>query len=327
MKDKLIIIKGSSASDVSELVSTVKWSGRKGAAARTLSVTFIDDGGYGHDRAGVDVEEGHRCIYYRDGAELFRGMFMRQSQSGRKSMAAVAYDMAISLANNRDTFNYSGKTASEVFIDVCKRFGIPCDEGGVADTGYRIPELPKPKATGWDAICDALSLTHKATGVRYYPKCGGGTMRLLERRRNIFQWVVETGVNLEDYTLTKSTENVRSRIKLLSKEGAVLAEAADRGLEQKLGIFQDIESVNDEMNTGQLNEFVQSVLEGRKKPDRALTVSALGITDVITGAGVFAAIKELGISATFYVEEDTHTFQGQYHNMSLKLVWASDAEV
>lgn len=321
---KLVVVKGGTAYDMSELVQSVRWSGRKGSAARSLYVSFIDDDGYGHTRTELDVEEGHQCIFYWQGKELFRGMFMKQEQSKNKTLTATAYDNGIYLSNNKDTFNYTNTKASDVFVDVCKRFGIPY--GAVADTSYQIPELPKPKTTGWDVICDALSLTYKATGIRYYPVCVGDEIRLLERRENILQWVIETGVNLEDYKLSKSIEKVKTRVKLLSKEGTVLAEAVDSELEKKVGVFQTVDKADDEMNSAQLNELVKTTLEENNKPERLLNVTARGLSDVYTGVGVFIIIKELGISKTYYVEEDNHTFQGRNHTMKLKLVLAQDTE-
>jgi len=321
-KLSLIVIKSGNAFDMSNLVSSVTWSGRKGASARTISVTFLDDDGYKHERTGIDVEEDSRCIFLWEGKELFRGKFMKQEQSAKKTMTALAYDNGIYLSNNRDTFNYTDTTASDIFIDCCNRFGI--SYGNVADTGYRIPELPKPKTTPWDVICDALSLTYKATGVRYYPLCDGEAISLLERRQNILQWVIETGVNLTDYKLTKSIEKLKTRIKLLSSEGTVLAEAVNSELETKHGIFQDVEQIKDEMTEAQLTELVQTTLAENNKPERALTVSAFGLPEVRTGVGVFIIIKELDISRTYYIEEDTHTFQGNDHQMSLKLIPATD---
>ena len=207
----------------------------------------------------------------------------------------------------------------------CKRFGIPYD--AVTDTGYNIPELPKPKTTAWDVIADALSLTFEATGIRYYPKCAGDKLSLIERRQNILQWVVETGVNLEDYTQTKSIEKIKTRIKLLSKEGEVLAEASDTALEKKIGVFQDVMPINDEMNAAQLNTLVNTTLAENNKATQNLSVSALGQAEIITGVGIFLIIKPLGISKTYYVEEDTHTFDGRYHGMKLKLSLAGDLSV
>ena len=321
---KILVVKQGATFDMSHLVSRIRWRGRKGASSRTLEITFIDDDGYKRDRTGLNVEEGHSVIFFWKGEELFRGMFITQDQSRRKLLTAKAYDVGIRLANNKDTFCYTNKTATEIFIDVCGRFGIPTGE--VADTGYTIPELPKPKTTGWDVICDALALTYKATGVRYYPTAQGERMSLLERRRNILQWVVETGVNLEDYTLTKSIERVRTRIVLLSGEGEVLAQAQNSGLEEKLGIFQEVLRIDDEMNEGQLEQLVNATLAENNAATQNLSIQALGQTDVIAGRGVFVAINPLDVSKSFYVERDSHTFDRRYHSMTLDLTPATDTQ-
>jgi len=319
---KLLVFKNKKAYDMSHLVSNIRWNGRRGASARTLQVEFIDDDGYKHDRTGIDVEQGHQCVFFWQGKELFRGIFMAQEQSDQKTIRVTAYDNGIYLAGNKDTFNYTNKKASDIFQDCCTRFGIPFDS--VADTKYQIPELPKPKTTAWDVIADALSLTLKATGVRYYPICRGDKMNLIKRKDNILQWVIETGVNLEGYSQSKSIEKVKTRITLLSKEGKVLAKAVDSGLEKKIGIFQDIVQINDTMNAGQLTELVNTTLAENVKATQSLSVSALGVPEVTTGIGVFIIIKPLDISRTYYVEEDSHTFEGHYHNMSLKLNIAND---
>jgi hypothetical protein len=317
---KIIVIKQGAAFDMSQLLSKIKWKGRKGAAARTLEITFLDDDK--RERSGIDVEEGHSVIFYWKGEELFRGMFITQSQSGRKIMPAKAYDLGIRLANNKDTFCFTNRTADEIFVHICGRFGIPVGE--VAQTGYAIPELPKPMTTGWDVVADALALTFKATGLRYYPICQGETMNLIERRMNILQWVIETGVNLENYSLIKSIDQVRTEIVLLSSEGQVLATARNNDLESKIGIFQDVRRADDEMNIGQLNQLVKSALDKNNQSIQTLTISALGQPDVISGRGIFVIINPLDISRTYYVEEDEHIFEGRHHSMALKLVTATD---
>ena len=319
----LILYKDGKAYDVSGLVESVKWSGRKGAAARSLSVTLMDDDGAGHDRSGVNCEEGQHFIFYKDKQELFRGLIFDDSVGKQKKLTAVAYDNSIYLANNRDSFTYKNKKASEIFTDLCKRFKLPY--ATVADTGYVIPDLVRPKTTPWDVLCDALSQTYKATGVRYYPSSKGEALSLLKRSENVLQWVLETGVNIGDYKYSRSIGKVRTRIKLLSKEGKVLAEEADPELEEKIGMLQDVNQPDDSLNKAQLKELAKSMLEEAKAPEKVLTLTnVLGLTDVVTGLGVYINIKELGIARSFYVEEDAHSYNGLSHTMNLKLAMTRD---
>lgn len=318
----LIILKGEQGYDVTQLVEQVKWKGRKGSSSRTLSVTLIDDDGYKHARSGIDVEQGHQCIFSYDGVELFRGIIMSQTQSNQKKLQFTAYDNGIYLANNKDTFCYENKTASDVFRDCCTRFGLPMGE--VASCSYKIPELTKSKTTAFDAIADALSLDFDATGIRHYVASSKGKLSLLTRRENILQWVIEVGQNITSYSYSRSIEDIKTRVKMVSKEGTTVAEKSNAELEKKIGIFQEIDQPDESLTTAQVNDLIESIMEEKGTPERTLSVEAVGISEVISGIGVYIIIPELEISRTFYVDEDTHTFEDNKHTMSLKLNYAND---
>jgi hypothetical protein len=318
----LIILKGEQGYDVTQLVEQVKWKGRKGSSSRTLAVTLIDDDGYKHARSGIDVEQGHQCIFSYDGTELFRGIIMSQTQSNQKKLQFTAYDNGIYLANNKDTFCYENKTASDVFRDCCTRFGLPMGE--VASCSYKIPELTKSKTTAFDAIADALSLDFDATGIRHYVASSKGKLSLLTRRENILQWVIEVGQNITSYSYSRSIEDIKTRVKMVSKEGTTVAEKSNSELEKKIGIFQEIDQPDESLTTAQVNDLIESIMEEKGTPERTLSVEAMGIAEVISGIGVYIIIPELEISRTFYVDEDTHTFEDNKHTMSLKLNYAND---
>ncbi len=320
----LILIKGTQGYDISDLVIQLKWSGRKGSSSRTLEATLLDDDGHDNARAGVNVEEGHQCIFSYDGAELFRGIIMKQGQTQKKQLTFKAYDNGIYLANNKDTFVYTNKTATDIFKDICTRFGLPYSEA--AQTTYKIPELAKPKTTAFDAIADALSQEYKATGIRHYIDSQKGSLRLLTRRENVMQWVLEVGQNIVSYSSDISIEKVKTRIKLLSDEGTVLAEKKDTALEKKIGVMQDIDEPDETLNTAQLEELATSMLKENSTPDRNLKLTTLGLPEVISGLGVFVVIPALNINKTYYVDQDTHTFKDNYHSMSLVLNQANDFE-
>jgi len=314
---------GGSGLDITQLVESITWAGRRGSPSRTLTVNLLDDDGYWHERSGIEVENGWQCLFRYGGRELFRGIFMSQSVSESKTAQLKAYDNGIYLSNNRDTFVYESKTAADVFRDVCSRFGIPV--GDVASCSYVIPDLTKKKSTGWDTIEDALSLEFDNTGVRFFVVSENGSMCLRKRQENILQWVLETGANVSSYKYAKSIENVRTRIKLISGEGTVLAQAKDSALERKIGIMQEIETPDESLNSAQITALAKSMLQEKKVPQRTLSLNnLLGIPDVIAGVGVFVRIPHINMNRTLYVDADSHTFKDNLHTMSLQLSWAAD---
>lgn len=310
----LILYRDGKTYDISELVESIKWKGRKGSAARSVSVSLLDSKNV---KSRIDVTKGHQLIFGYKGEELFRGMIMSQQQSESFKMPITAYDNGIYLANNKDTFVYENKTVHDIFIDVCKRFGIKYSS--VAKTSYKIPELTKSKTTAWDAILDAVSQDFKTTGTKYYVNSSKGVLSLVKRRENILQWVLETGVNIISYTYKKSIEDIKTRLKILSDEDKIYAVKKNTEIEKKIGIFQDIEKKDDDLSEAKLQEHIKETLKEISTPEISLRVEALGIPEVVSGVGVYVIIDELGIKRTFYVDEDTHTFKSGSHTMNLTL--------
>lgn len=321
-KIQLLVVKNKKTIDMTNLVQSVRWSGRKGSSARTITVTMIDDDGYRHARSGIDVADGNQCVFLVDGKERFRGILMNQNQGDKKQLKFKAYDNGIYLANNKDTFVYKNKTADQVFSDVCSRFGIPTGE--VAKCSYKIPELTKSKTTGQDAVLDALGLDYKATGTRHFIISDKGKLSLLQRKDQVISFVVDGDANLYGYSYTKSIESIKTRVKMISKEGTTLAEKSNSALEQKIGIFQEIQQPDESLTKAQVKDLVGSVLDALDDPEETLTLNILGDPDVISGKAILVKIPHLGISRAYYVDSDDHAFEDNMHTMSLTLTTAAE---
>lgn len=322
MAIQFVIIHNGTGYDVSNMFEEITWSGRKGAAPRSVSITLIDDDGENHARVTVDCANGDQCVFYEDGTELFRGIITSHKQSDSKKLVVKAYDNAYYLSNNKDSFCYTNKTAKEIFNDCMSRLGMT---GESVDTGYTIPELPKAKTTYYDVMLDAISMTYKATGERFYISSEKGKIYLRRRLENAMQWVLESGseqANLTSYEYSKSIEKVRTRVRLLSSEDAVVYEKANEELESKIGMFMEVKSVDDSYTTAQMQELVESVFEEKGAPEQVLKVSGIGVSDAISGKCVYVIIPHLGIKKSFFIDEDTHKYTRESHTMTLKLNFA-----
>lgn len=320
----LILIKEGKKFDITSLVESIKWSGRKGSSSRSIDVSIIDDDGFSHARSGINVLDGHQVIFSYNEKQLFRGIIVKSTQTNNKKMSFVAYDIGIYLANNKFTYSYTNKTASEIFKDCCARFNIKTGE--ISQTSYKIPDHTKSDTTIFDCMQEALSIDFNHTGTRHFISAKNETLNLLTRRENILQWVIESGQNLIAYNYSNSIENVKTRIQLVSSDDKPIDTKINEQLEQKIGIFQDVVKEDQAYKNGTAKALIDTMLQEKNTPNSVLSVTALGIPDVISGLGVFIIIKELGLSKTFYVDEDTHTFSGNYHSMNLKLTPINDLE-
>lgn len=323
-KLELYILNGSGGYDVSGLVQQLVWRGKKGSAARSIEVTMVDDDAKGQARVKFDVSEGYTCVFKWRGTELFRGIIMQQTQTEKKLNKWKAYDICIYLANSKDSFSYDNKTATYIFKDCAKRAGLTV--GSCVDTGYKIPSLKKSKAYFYDCMLDALSTTYSAKGKRYYIRADGNKVSLLRRKEQLTQWVVEIGANITGYTYSQSIENIKTKFRIYSDEGKVVYEKSNVELAKKIGSIIMVDSVDDTYNDAQIKELVNTMISENGYPEQSLSISALGIASVISGGCLYVVIPHLGIKRTFYIDEDTHTFDGEKHTMQLKLNFAKDID-
>ncbi len=331
MSLKFVLIKDKVGYDISDVVQKVTWSGRKNSPARSLQLQILDDPELGEaNRTGIDVYTGNHIIFMEDNTELFRGLVMRQSRTQDRTLTVVAYDSAIYLSNNMDSFKYKKKTLTNIFLDICKRFGL--SKGEVAQVSYKIPTLVQVNTTLYDIICMALSQTYYATGDRYYIISKGGQLHLLKRREQITKLVLETGQegspygNLTNYSYAKDITNTRTRLKLISQKGKTITQWADQDLESKIGVMQEVQVPDESLKKKKLKTMVVTMLDELKMPAESLDVTAFGISSIYSGMAIYVSIPEIGIGRTFYVDADTHTWDGDYHTMRLTLNFATDLE-
>lgn len=328
---QFILIKEKTGYDISDIVQKVTWAGRKNSPARSLQLVLMDDPSLGNvNRAGVDVYEGNHLIFIEDGTELFRGIIMKQVQTQDHTLTVTVYDSAIYLSNNRGSFSYRNKTLTEIFLDVCNKYAI--SRGETAAVKYKIPILSEINVTIYDALCNALSQTYKATGERFYIISRRGQLHLVRRREQITKLVLETGAegsdygNLTQYSYSRDISKTRTRLKLVSREGKAIAQWTDADLEERIGMMQEVQTPDDTIPKSRLKTMVITLLDGLKKPAESLNVTAFGISSVYSGTAVYISIPDIGIGRTFYIDSDSHTWDGGCHTMKLTLNFAGDLE-
>ena len=324
MKIELFILTGTKGHDVANLVEKIVWSGKKSAIPRSIEVTMLDDDAKDQARVQFQVKDGYTCIFKEDGVELFRGIIVKQEQSQPKKNKWKAYDIGWYLANSKDSFSFDNKTCTQIFKQCITSAGL--EVGSAADTGYVIPSLKKSKAYYADCLFDALSTTYAETGNRFYVRVNGNKIDLLRRREQTTQWVVEYGANLLSYSYTESIEKIKTRFRIMSKEGSVVYEKSNVEMENKLGSIIMVDMVDDTYNDAQLKQMVNTMIQENGYPQQSLNIETLGISSAIAGGCLYVVIPHLNIKRTFYIDEDKHTFDGEKHTMSLKLNYASDID-
>lgn len=308
--------------DFSTLFTKATFAGRKGAAPRTLEMQIADVEKIAREK--INCSDGQQCYLYLNGNEIFQGLLMSDGRSNKKLIPIKAYDECVRLCNNKDSFSYENETAEYIFRDCINRLGLRL--GSSVDTGHRIDELVKKATTYWDVIQDALSQTYKSTGIRFYVYAKGGKIYLKKRAVTKTMPILSIDTNVMTFDYTRSIYDTRTRLQLTTSKGEKKGSTVNSALEKKIGRFQDVQSVDEDITQSEINQRINVFNWEKGTVSQTLKVSAIGNIDCVAGGCVYVDIPETGTKRMMYIDEDTHTFEKGKHTMSLVLNYESTAD-
>ena len=314
---KLLIGRGEDFYDITDLVTRFTWSGQRSKAPRTLEAVLYDSEAL-TTRCPSNVEKGQTVVFYDGDEELFQGLLMNEGvRSSKRQLTLKANDVCIRFTNNKDSFSYTNTRADQIFSDCCQRLGL--EVGSVANTEHVIGELIKKATTYWDVIEDALSQTYKVTGVRYYVLAYKGKVHLIDRAAQENIPIMELDTNVISYDASRSIENTRTRLKLVTSEGELKNSTVISGLEEKIGVFQEYESVDEQITETEILQRVKTFRREQGTVELNMNLQCVGDSSVISGGCVFVHIDNLYTHKIMYVDEDRHVWKKGSHTMTIKL--------
>lgn len=297
---------------------SISWTGQRFKSARKIvaEILYTDKGGLDYTK----VEEGDTVLFKWKKKELFRGIVWDRNITKGGTITLIAYDLLQYLLANKDIYVFSKKRTTDIVTRICKDYQIPM--GSIANTGVRMDELFTNETTLYDIILKAIVNTEIQSGQRFQLSSLKGKLILKEWKETTDQWVLETGVNITDYNLSTSLDDVATRVKLISGDDkkTVTAVVNDSSGQKKYGVLQHFERIDEDLSKKQLTSRAKKIQGKKKKIKKNLEVDAIGIDEIVSGMPVYVIEKDIGVKGTYYVDSDNHFFMGDYHDMKLKLL-------
>ncbi|WP_153732527.1 XkdQ/YqbQ family protein [Sporosarcina obsidiansis] len=314
--------------EVTEIpTESITWSGKRYSAARKIEARILIAPGTG--RKVVRVEEGDTVLFKWFKEELFRGIVFGKNRTKGGMMTVIAYDIMQYLLINKTVRVFTKKRVDQIATALMKEFEIPI--GSIVNTGHVMKvRTYKNETSLYDIILDGMIETLKSTSKRFrmYSQKGKFMLRPLALPDDI--WVLETGVNIEDYSYSTSIEETATQVTMVAGEEKkqISVTVKDEEGKKKFGVLQYYEKVTDKVNKAQLKNRADQALKRKKGIQKELSIEARGNAGLVSGEPVRVIEKDLDINKIFYVDNDTHNFFGNRHTMSLKLIENNDiAEV
>lgn len=307
---------------IEEIVQDVEWSGDVQQAYRTLALSLLNtiDG----STRIADFEVGRELRFYSDDAELFRGIIFRRDIDQTGAMRIIAYDENVYLTKNMDTRKFVNMTASQIVRKLCTEFGV--NLGDITDTKYVIPKLILRDMTLWDMFTTALTVTRKQTGRRYFVYAENGRLNLAERKERTAAYLIESDSNLMTASYSQSIEDLRNQVRVIGgkEEAPIIAAVSDSASIARYGTMQHLENADSEATVSEIRQLADQLLRDLNVIDDEATITALGYDDTYAGVSVYVYDAMTGITGSYYVSSDSHSYLNGTHVMMLTLSATDD---
>lgn len=285
---------------------------RKGVPGK-LTFTVLDDG-------EVNFTEGNHVRLTVDGAKMFYGFVFSKKRDKDKKITVTSYDQ-LRYLQNKDTYVYTKKSASDVIAMIAGDFGLQLGE--IEKTGYVIPSRVEENTMLFDIIGNALDLENQHTKQMFvlYDDFGRLTLKSFAKMEVGVVIDEQTGENF-DYT-SSIDEQTYNKIKLTF-------ENEKTGKREIYGLWDD-DNIN---NWGVLQHFdtLKAGENGKQKAAALLNfynsktrklkiTKAFGNTAVRAGSQITVrlVLGDVSISGIMLVEKCVHLFNESEHWMDLTL--------
>lgn len=248
-----------------------------------------------------------------------------------KTIDVTCYDQIYFLANNTYTQNYGSLTASDLVIRMCDDFGFSImDVPNIANTEYVIPDIILQSSNLLDVIVDALNITYKNTGKRFYLYDWFNNL-CLDSGDNPETLKISTlkitHTTCKSYSYTEPLEGFFDKIVVHTPEEdqaeRKTVEVQNDELVSRFGQRCYDTKINDKENA---DNVANTLLEDKSRMNYKLSVSqAYGDIRVFGGASVYVDFFSNGlpdqreyIRGWFRVNNVTHTFSKGTHFMDFE---------
>lgn len=300
--------------NITDYIVSISWGGSAEQAARTLDISVLYSP-YDKNISDPDIKLGDRLkLYDHDDKVLINIMvYSRERNNEQGTITYSGYDDLNYLLRSKGTYNFKNVTPEEIVRKVCHELQI--EAGIIAATGINIKSMLVDGSGYYDIIMKAYTKAYKSNGKKYMPIMYGRKLYIIEKGNVVEDFILNDKINITSSSYTESLDSMVNKIRIYNDKGKQIGEVKNNDWICSYGIFQDIYTKEDGINaTVAANNILVGV-------DKTASVEALGNIHCVSGYGVKIKDTITGLTGTFWINSDTHTWENNNHTMSLELAF------
>lgn len=295
--------------DVTNLLTTITWSGDYKSCARKLEFSLISSAS-DINIPKIDIPLMSIISFYEDDNELFRGFVYEREKSSDNSMSFLCYDYCAKLNDIKVSYNIKNETASSIYNKFLTEYKL--NKGDIVQTNTKIKKVFLG-TTAYDMIMTAYTEEAKANGKKYMVYSKGDKFCASEKGIVKLKLAFEEGKNILSSNFKESVSNMVNKVLIVDDNGNKVSEVKNDEWLKTYGLFQEVYKKQEDKD---VNVEAKTMLNGI---EQTCSLSGFGDTTCITGYGVQVKDLHTGLIGLFYIDSDTHTWEGGKYSIDLEL--------
>jgi len=276
---------------------------------------------------------GDVVLLLKDDEEVYRGVIVTESRSGRDAYKYTVYDYAWYLGKSKSVYQFNKIPASKAIERILKDFGMLI--GSIPEMNTPIDEIYLEKSPA-EIIDDIYKKHERRSGKRFVVEMRKGKIYFEEMKDLLISGTIQFAGNVAPMDVmknplgasrTRTIESLRNRVKILvehdkdDKAGAkyeVVATTQDEASISKYGLLEDVYKMDAE-DTAKAREVARILLQRLNRIHQTNSIKLLGDVDFKGGRLLDINEPVTGMSGRFMIVTAKHTVANQLHTMELEL--------
>lgn len=308
-------LKGGKIYDFTNILASVKWSGDYRCPYRTLEVSYVRTN-LDNDIDKKDITIGSTACFYVGDKEIFRGNCTDINKSSSKNTVDVVFKDIGAFLTDKKSYNFSEKTPVEIVSKILSENKPPLKKGYLAPASTKITKTCINQSA-YDIIMTAYTEHSKNIEGRwkYMVKAGLNNINVIEKGVNFIKIQFSEATNLEDVSYKESLNGFVNRVLIVDSKGNKIKEEVNKELLKVYNAYVT-EVLTQDDKKGVTADEIKNTFKGT---DKSIELTGFGDISCVTGLKVSVKDTYTNLTGIFYVDKDTHIWEGGNYKIELEL--------
>ena len=303
-------------------VTSVTWAGSAKQAARTVvfSVAYSPND---KNIKTLGIKLGDKIVFYPgypdDKKTKFVGIItQRERKSEMGELQYTATDGMMHLLRSSGTYRFANKTPEKIAQMVCR--DVKVKTGSIAKTKMPIAKIFFQERPYYEIIMAAYTKAYRKNKKKYIVQMNGDKLEVIQKGKVIPNFHIRQGERITESSYTEDLDSMVNRVYIYDSNNNKIGSVSNSNWIKKYGIFQNAISVD----SGNGKAEAEAELQGINK---TANLTMIGDYRCVSGLGVIIEDSRTGLKGKFWIENDSHEWNGGVYTTTLELAFKNVMDI